>query len=318
MKKIPIAALALLTLAFGPVPATLAAGEAEACASCHEEVVQAFAGSAHARLMAGDWFGNSQACASCHGPGDQHMEDPATYPMRRFPGDSPGADSQVCLGCHTTASAITTWSAGPHADAGLSCSTCHSVHPKAQGAATSLGVRAKSKGPTTCYTCHQEVRAQFLLPSHHPVPEGKMACASCHNPHGANEMLLKTEFRANDLCLNCHPAQRGPFVFEHAPVEEDCGVCHAPHGSVANNILLQTEPFLCLTCHEVHFHAGLKSPETETVTFGTVPPNVWQNPYREQGMKHAFLTKCTQCHSKVHGSDQPSQGVSGGGRALSR
>ena len=26
---------------------------------------------------------------------------------------------------------------------------------------------------TACFTCHAEVRGQFTLPSHHPVPEGK-------------------------------------------------------------------------------------------------------------------------------------------------
>ena len=77
-----------------------------------------------------------------------------------------------------------------------------------------------------------------------------MSCADCHNPHGE----LTTHERTNDLCLSCHSRYQGPFVFGHAPVEDDCTICHDPHGSVANNLLVQNEPFLCLQCHEGHFH----------------------------------------------------------------
>ena len=36
------------------------------------------------------------------------------------------------------------------------------------------------------------------------------------------------------------------------------------------------------------------------------------------GFKRSMLTKCTQCHARVHGSDLPSQTVPGGGRGLTR
>jgi hypothetical protein len=35
-------------------------------------------------------------------------------------------------------------------------------------------------------------------------------------------------------------------------------------------------------------------------------------------MKKAMLTKCTQCHSEIHGSDLSSQSITGGGKALTR
>jgi hypothetical protein len=34
--------------------------------------------------------------------------------------------------------------------------------------------------------------------------------------------------------------------------------------------------------------------------------------------KRAWTTKCTQCHSRIHGSDLPSQAVPGKGKALTR
>ena len=35
-------------------------------------------------------------------------------------------------------------------------------------------------------------------------------------------------------------------------------------------------------------------------------------------MKRVMLTKCTQCHQSIHGTDLPSQSITGQGRALNR
>ena len=35
----------------------------------------------------------------------------------------------------------------------------------------------------------------------------------------------------NDTCYDCHAEFRGPYLWEHAPVPEDCSNCHDPHGS---------------------------------------------------------------------------------------
>ena len=57
-------------------------------------------------------------------------------------------------------------------------------------------------------------------------------------------------------------------AFEHEPVFEGCDGCHAPHGAVANNLLVQNEPFLCLQCHQPHFHSILEGFEGD---YGTPP-----------------------------------------------
>ena len=157
-----------------------------------------------------------------------------------------------------------------------------------------------------------------------------MDCSSCHAPHGTTVDMLKTDERPAELCLSCHPQFAGPFIFEHEPVYEGCDVCHAPHGAVADNLLWQAEPFLCLQCHEMHFHAGLEGepedsayvpifdpefdPDVDRPTYpdGTVP-NIGPS-----GFRQAFTTKCTQCHTQVHGSDSPSQAVPNSGRGLMR
>jgi DmsE family decaheme c-type cytochrome len=102
-----------------------------------------------------------------------------------------------------------------------------------------------------CYQCHGNVRAQFQLPDHHPVPEEQMRCTDCHDPHkgsiyrGGGTALLSQ----NDVCLRCHPAQRGPYVFEHDALREGCTTCHNPHGSINAKLLTARDSNLCLKCH---------------------------------------------------------------------
>ena len=118
-----------------------------------------------------------------------------------------------------------------------------------------------------------------------------------------------------ELCLSCHADIEGPHVYEHAPVTEDCGICHDAHGTVADKLLKQTEPALCLNCHAMHFHATVVSYDGDFTVpqaperAGTSTPDAW---------KSGMLTKCTQCHTAIHGSDLPSQATSTGGNALTR
>jgi len=53
----------------------------------------------------------------------------------------------------------------------------------------------------------------------------------------------------SDNCIQCHPAQRGPFVFEHEALREGCTVCHNSHGSVNSKLLTVRDSNLCLRCH---------------------------------------------------------------------
>jgi DmsE family decaheme c-type cytochrome len=132
-------------------------------------------------------------------------------------------------------------------------------------------------------------------PSHHPVPEGKMGCSDCHNSHGtAGSKLLKRD-SVNATCYTCHMEKRGPFLHSHQPVDEDCTLCHNPHGTTAENLLKTRPPFLCQSCHTPH---------------GAFPPGVgggvaggwWNGPAITQGRS------CMNCHTSIHGSNNPSTG----------
>lgn len=312
----------------------------QACQPCHSDIVERFGWSIHGRLARWEVKTDASGCEACHGPGSKHVEangDPQWITgFRRRPGREA---SRPCLVCHEQGK-VTEWPGSVHAMAGLGCVDCHRIHqsrrlsspaarplagasvPNPEMGTLSLtrpappetGSLVKPE-PELCFDCHREKRARFRYNSHHPVIERRMTCTSCHAVHGSRQpSLLATEEGLNDLCTRCHPAQQGPFVFEHAAVEEGCTTCHEPHGSVANNLLLQNEPFLCLQCHEAHFHLGREGISTPVIR----PTGGSTNPFGSSGWRRAFATKCTVCHPQVHGSDLPSQAITGQGYGFTR
>ncbi|HPR64206.1 MAG TPA: cytochrome c3 family protein [Thermoanaerobaculia bacterium] len=268
------------------------AGDAGPCLDCHEGVVTSIATTIHTRVAGLD-------CQTCHPAAPSHVETGDTAGLIV---DNP---QQQCFSCHTDLTCD-----GEHCDReSFTCDNCHCVH---HGSGPSM---LKGDATKVCSKCHKDVAARMDLPNHHPVPEGKMTCISCHSPHRDSRASEATAADVNNLCWKCHSRYQGPFIFEHQPVIEDCRICHDAHGTVADNLLVQTEPFLCLQCHEFHFHAGLAANHDTDVIVGGVE---FSNPNAEAGFKMAYGTKCTQCHQQIHGSDLPSQTVPGQGKGLLR
>jgi len=236
-------------------------------------------------------------CESCHGPGSLAIEGltPERLEQDAKEGKQTACDyktlidikdlpaqarSLICLKCHTANATFNlhNWNAGEHAISDVSCSECHKVH-----VGPDLTVRLEEM-ETMCESCHKQAKVEFSLPSHHPIHEKKVFCVSCHDPHGTtSEKMLRKE-TVKETCTQCHAEKEGPFVFEHAEVTEDCRSCHSAHGSVNNNLLTLQVPFLCLQCHSGHRTAASSSAES----------------------KGAFYTRCTDCHSQMHGTDLPS------------
>ena len=290
------------------IPAAVSAGDVdnETCAGCHDEIAEAFYGTAHGRYLMDRPGMKEYSCESCHGSGLQHVEegDPA---LIINPAKTDQFGAQMCLTCHKD-EAFDNWMFSEHNGAEVNCSACHQVHVAPDHAAKS--------SPDMCYDCHSDVRAASYMPSHHPIAEGQIDCIDCHNPHGGR-VALAMDDTEQELCFRCHADVQGPFMYEHPPVNESCTMCHSPHGSVADKLLKQSEPALCLNCHPMHFHATVESLPGSWEGYPTQGPDRVASSDRDS-FKRGMTTRCTQCHTEIHGSDLPSQAASTGGNALTR
>ena len=257
---------------------------AEECKTCHEEIYQRFDESAHWKTLLNERGGpTKQGCEACHGPGREHIDAGVDKTkIFSFKTASSAAVNERCLGCHASGKDHGNFSRSAHSENNLSCLNCHSSHH-----ATTEQFLLTNPQPNLCYGCHQKMKAQFNLPSHHRVEEGLLKCADCHNPHGG---FLRKQLRSaaarDSVCFTCHVDKQGPFVFEHPAVKaEGCETCHSPHGS-PNPHLLKTSNLniLCLKCH---------TGSTFATASGT--PDF----HNQAGAYQA----CTICHVAVHGSN---------------
>lgn len=241
------------------------------------------------------------SCQSCHGESKQHLRyrsaPEVLFGTRRgssgayAPNDAT-VQNDACLSCHRNDAKRSHWEGSIHQSRDVACASCHVVHNAHDK------VSNKRSQPEVCYTCHKEQRAQTNKPSHHPIPEGKMTCTDCHSPHGSIGPKLMKRDSVNSTCYTCHMEKRGPFVHEHQPVGEDCTTCHNPHGTTAESMLKTRAPFLCYSCHTTP-HGSVQS----SLVGQTPAPGVlgwWNGATITQGRS------CLNCHTQVHGSNNPS------------
>ena len=291
--------LAGLALSWAPAAPAIAqdkegyVGEAR-CATCHKLEQEHWAHTVHARVFRLNPQNSlaARSCEACHGPGAKHLQDATdktaiiAFTRRRdVPVDLQNAQ---CLQCHKGRQRIF-WQGSIHQSSQLGCSDCH--NPMAKFSIS--GLLARETISETCFTCHQQQRTEFRKRSHMPLPEGRMSCGDCHNPHGSvTRPLLKAD-SVNQLCYACHSEKRGPFIWEHAPVRRDCLSCHTPHGSNHESLLVVARPFLCQQCH-----ANVSHP-ANLLTRSNLPRGAFPD-------ERAVNRSCSNCHSQIHGSNHPS------------
>src|SRR5262245_39479484 len=212
---------------------------AETCKGCHEEAFQRFATTKMGRLFLKQPRNmmESLGCETCHGPGQKHVEaggGKGVGGMITFAkNDKTPVDQRnaMCTTCHSKGPHLF-WNGSVHDSRDVGCTGCHTVmhdvSPRHQ--------LTRVTEIETCGTCHLQKRAQQMRSSHMPLREGKMTCTACHNPHGTATPVLLKEVTLNTTCYTCHAEKRGPFLWVHPPVTENCANCHDPHGSNHENM----------------------------------------------------------------------------------
>ncbi len=253
---------------------TAIATQTGTCLACHSGGPRdAWLGSVHQR--------NQLSCSDCHNP-------MAAFSVQGL--NTRQSASETCATCHKDVrQQFNRRSHMPLAEGQIGCTDCH--NPMA--AFSVQGLNTRQSASETCATCHKDIRQQFNRRSHMPLAEGQIGCTDCHNPHGTiNANLLKTD-TVNDTCYQCHAEKRGPFLWEHAPVRENCVTCHSPHGSNQQALLVAPIPMLCQQCHANTRHPG-NLMTGQNLGNGGAPD------------ERIMARGCINCHSQVHGSNHPS------------
>lgn len=268
------------------------------CITCHSDQGEHFQKTVMGRAFAHPRTDLEKlGCEACHGPGKAHVEaggGKETIPIR-FTKDSKNTAEEknsACLSCHEKGNRMF-WSGSPHESRNIACVDCHVGHePQTKKLSSDsrfnaplTDVETRKQQPELCLTCHLMRRAQLQRSSHMPYREGKVTCTSCHNPHGSPNPHQLIQATTNENCYTCHAERRGPFLWEHPPVMENCANCHEPHGTNNPQLLKVRMPRVCDSCHITSRH-----PTTPTLL----------NSVRD------FNRGCSNCHSRLHGSNHPS------------
>jgi len=281
------------------------------CEGCHQTQTREFSQTMMGKIMLKHPRDEAEGrgCESCHGPGsryvatmaqamgqgekpDQAMHGPGVDGLVTFRADSGEAAARqnaMCLNCHNNG-AQAFWHASTHASRGLRCTDCHTImrqiSPRFQLASAMESNPFIITRPETqvCLRCHLKQKMEMTLPSHMPLFEGLMTCTDCHNPHGGPYPDQLVRATVNETCYTCHAEKRGPFLWIHPPVVQNCLNCHDPHGSINRSMLKLRPPRLCQQCHIGTFHPGTPA---------------------GRGSVFVFSRSCTNCHSAIHGSNAP-------------
>lgn len=157
-----------------------------------------------------------------------------------------------CIHCH----ADIIGKIAKHQPATESCETCHDLKIKEHAENVKAGLMLVENVPELCFSCHDGLKTNLdTIRNVHQAIYNKKSCTYCHSPHSSVEKkLLVSEQKT--VCLSCHNkdvTSTGKKVVNikrllasnkviHPALEEGCVVCHQPHGSVNNYLLIGAFP----------------------------------------------------------------------------
>ena len=273
------------------VVGTLALQESEPglCLRCHEEQRSDMAGPhVHAPLSTGP-------CSVCHEPHASVERALLISPPR-----------EGCISCH--GSVI---DGEIHAPAAEDCMVCHEAHSSGEPGLLS------SPAAELCVDCHALLEME---PLHDGYLGSSPQCQDCHNPHSSSKPgLLRPAVHApladcavchetagevsqsgEALCAQCHSVVTvGDGV--HEPVESgSCDVCHEPHASQLDGLLVAGETVLCLACHdEVARKLATAAPHPPAVDGDCSGCHLPHGGDRKGALRAGIVELCSSCHEDV-------------------
>src|ERR1700752_2442 len=215
------------------------------CIKCHDVEAKHFSHTQHAKIFRQNPRNEleGRVCEACHGPGSLHAQRgneknrDSLVVFTREGGAPVAVQNGMSLPCHKGGERLH-WGGSIHDSNKVACSDCHNAMARfsAEGLLRSASINE------TCQTCPGQQQAEFRKRSHMPVPEGKIVGIDSNSPHGsATKPLLKGD-SVNETCYTCHAEKRGPMLWEHAPVRENCMSCHNAHGSNHDKLLVAARP----------------------------------------------------------------------------
>jgi len=157
--------------------------------------------------------------------------------------------------------------------------------------------------PDLCIGCHKEIAAK--IKSAKTVHDPAEDCTDCHAPHGGESAALLLEVETGDdlkpLCFGCHDSEMVEGAFAHGPAEQgECNICHDPHASPNESLLLARGVELCGECHDEiadlvreskHVHSPVEDGCTECHN-----PHSGPSPFMLPAKGAEF---CNQCHDDI-------------------
>lgn len=221
------------------------------CATCHESYVKFHKTNIH----------HNQLCESCHGPGSEHMRTRGKEAglIRSFKKMTPAERSETCLQCHEQNGCQPgkSWRASAHANAGVSCTDCHTGHYTVP---PGTKVTDLTKSEERYNTEIQLVRLPAVkddaskdsvkqVANEIPAP---LAVAAADDDASIRANSHKMGALTPHICYRCHAnmARQAEIAHPHqicGATSLDCTTCHDPHGKLRP----ETRTDLCLKCHDM-------------------------------------------------------------------
>lgn len=211
------------------------------CTTCHEPYIKYHATNLH----------HAQSCESCHGPASEHIRTRGKEPglIRSFKRMTPAERSETCLQCHEDNACDPggQWRSSAHANAGVSCTDCHTGHYNVPpGSAATNVARVEPAAGDTPLTRLPDVRQASLSAAAEPN-DLRQAESDAHIRAVSRNMGAITPH----ICYRCHADMKRQQKVAHShqicgAAGLDCATCHDPHGKIRP----ETRTDLCLKCHD--------------------------------------------------------------------